>query len=81
MTDWKVDKQSSAVKKNPPRLLLRPTEAAEALALSPRLLWSLTAKGDIPAVRIGRTLRYDPRDLIAWIDRQKEPVEMTPESS
>ena len=57
-------------------LLLKATEAAKTLNVSPRLLWSLTAanrddgKG-IPCVKIGRAVRYDPADLRAWIESQK----------
>ncbi len=51
--------------------LLRPRDAARALAISPRLLWSLTNRGEIPVVRIGRAVRYDPHDLRRWIDEQK----------
>lgn len=54
-----------------PQLLLRPNEASRSLAISPRLLWSLTNSGQIPCVRIGRAVRYDPRDLDAWISVQK----------
>jgi len=53
------------------RLLLKPDEAAQSLAISPRLLWTLTNSGELPCVRIGRAVRYDPRDLRAWIDQQK----------
>jgi excisionase family DNA binding protein len=53
------------------RLLLRPREAASLLAISERKLWSLTQRGDIPPVRIGKSVRYDPADLRAWIERQK----------
>lgn len=53
------------------RLLLKPDEAAAALSISPRLLWSLTKKGRIKCLRVGRVVRYDPRDLIDWIDQQK----------
>ena len=42
-----------------PRLLLRPSEAAESLGISERSLWSLTEDGTIPAVRLGRSVRYD----------------------
>ena len=56
---------------DPPRLLLRSTEAAQRLALSPRKLWSLTASRQIPCVRVGRCVRYDPRDLQTWVDQQK----------
>lgn len=54
-----------------PRLLLRPHEAAAALSISERALWTLTATGKLSAVRIGRSKRYDPADLRAWIESQK----------
>ena len=55
-------------------LLLRPVEAAKALAVSPRKLWSITAGREIPCVRIGRAVRYDPADLRRWIEEQKVPA-------
>lgn len=55
-----------------PRLLLRAPDAAEALGISERTLWAYTKpRGSIPAVKIGGRVLYDPRDLTAWIDRQK----------
>jgi predicted DNA-binding transcriptional regulator AlpA len=52
-------------------LLLRPIDAAKSLAISPSLLWKLTRAGKIPAVRLNRSLRYDPEALRQWIaDRQ-----------
>lgn len=54
------------------RLLLRPEEAAESLGISERMLWTLTKAGDIRRVQIGRSVRYDPRDLQAWIDKAKQ---------
>lgn len=36
-----------------------------------KTLWSLTQNGQIPAVRIGRAVRYDPRDLAEWIEKSK----------
>lgn len=52
-------------------LLLTSPEAAKALAVSPRTLWSLTQSGAIPCVRIGRAVRYSPDDLRAWVEAQK----------
>ena len=52
--------------------LVKPNEAAETLAISPRTLWSLTDSGSIRCVRIGRSVRYDPADLCRWIDANKE---------
>jgi excisionase family DNA binding protein len=51
--------------------LLTALEAAKALAVSPRTLWSLTNGGAIPCVRIGRAVRYAPGDLKAWVESQK----------
>ena len=50
------------------RLLLTPAEAAAALRISPRLLWSKTKIGEIPCVRIGKCVRYDPRSLLRFLD-------------
>lgn len=55
-------------------MLLTPKQAAATLAISARKLWSLTNCGDIPSVRIGRLVRYDPADLRAWIEQQKVAV-------
>lgn len=55
-----------------PTLLLRPSDAARALAISPRKLWELTNRGDVPAVRIGRAVRYAPSDLAEWIEAQRQ---------
>ena len=52
--------------------LLRVAEASRVLAISPRKLWSLTNCGDIPCVRIGRSVRYDPLDLSNWIESKKQ---------
>jgi excisionase family DNA binding protein len=53
------------------RLLWTSREAAQALRISERKLWGLTASGEIPFVRIGRSIRYDLKDLIRWIDERK----------
>ena len=50
-----------------PRILLRSNEAAEALTISERYLWTLTHAGKIPCVRIGSLVRYDPAVLREWI--------------
>ncbi len=51
-------------------LLLTPQQAAQALAISPRKLWSLTASGDIPCVRLGKCVRYPVDQLQQWIAGQ-----------
>lgn len=55
------------------RLLLRPAEAARALGISPKTLWSRTVpRGDVPCVRVGKSVRYAPEDLRAWVASQRE---------
>jgi len=53
------------------KLLLKPGDAAAALSISPRKLWAMTNASEIPCVRFGKSVRYDPADLREWIDQQK----------
>ena len=46
-----------------PRLLVSPREAAKALAVCEKTLWNLRKRGEIPAVRIGRTVQRVKDDL------------------
>jgi excisionase family DNA binding protein len=55
----------------PTKRLLTAMEAAEYLGLSKRHMANLTAMGAIPAVRSGRSVRYDLADLDEWIERNK----------
>jgi excisionase family DNA binding protein len=51
-------------------LALRPREAAKALGVSERSLWEWTHRGDVPHVRIGRTIMYPVDSLREWLNRQ-----------
>lgn len=52
-------------------LLLTEKQAAVMLSISPRKLWELRMCGEIPHVRMGRSVRYDPDDLRDWIKASK----------
>ena len=56
-----------------PKLLLTPREAAKALSVSERTLWSITApRGNLPSVRVGtRSVRYSLDAIRAWIASQQ----------
>ncbi|MBI1303547.1 MAG: hypothetical protein GC172_07130 [Phycisphaera sp.] len=57
----------------PTALALRPREAAKALGISERMLWSLTApRGTIQSVRVGSCALYPVTELQAWLDRQAQ---------
>jgi hypothetical protein len=60
-----------------PRLLLKPRDAATALAVSPRTLWELTKRGELVPIKVpgrgkARALRYSVVDLENWIRATKE---------
>jgi hypothetical protein len=40
------------------KLYLNSEEAAQALGISPRTLWTLTKQGIIPCIRLNRLVRY-----------------------
>jgi excisionase family DNA binding protein len=52
------------------RLLLRPTEAADAIGVSRSKAYTLISNGEIPSIRIGGSVRVPVEALRAWIDRQ-----------
>ena len=55
------------------KLLLSIRETAKCIGVSEKTLWTLTApRGPIPAVRIGRAVRYSPDDLRAWIKQCRQ---------
>jgi excisionase family DNA binding protein len=61
-------------KVEPTRLALRPREAAAALGISERTLWTLTDQGRIPHVRLGRCVAYPVDALRKWLADQTQPV-------
>ena len=55
------------------KLLLTPLQAAAGLSTSERTLRSLTANGEVPCVKIGRSVRYRPKTPTAWlVERERK---------
>ena len=52
-------------------VLLKPKEAAEFLSVSERSLWTLMRNGEIPHIRIGKSVRYLVKDLESWIETKR----------
>lgn len=52
------------------RLLLRPTEVAETLGICRTRAYELIARGSLPSIRIGGSVRVPAEELRAWIERQ-----------
>jgi excisionase family DNA binding protein len=57
---------------SPVKLLLSSREAAAALSVCERTLWTLADEGQIPRVRIGKSVRYRVQDLEHWISTRVE---------
>ena len=49
--------------------LLTPREVAEYLSLGRSTVYLLIQKGDLPSIRINRSVRVNPRDLIDFIEQ------------
>jgi excisionase family DNA binding protein len=52
------------------RILLRPSEAADAIGVSRSKTYELIARGDIPSLKLGGCVRVPVAALQAWIERQ-----------
>ena len=70
MTQAPADRPNLDVEKG--QGLVDERAAAKFLGISPRVLWGLADSGSIPFIRIGpRLKRYDPRDLQAFVERNR----------
>lgn len=56
-------------------LLLNPEQAAASLSISPRKLWDLRDRGEIPYLKVGRLTRYAVDDLRAYVARNRQGVQ------
>jgi len=55
----------------PAPMLLTSRQAAAALNVCEKSLWQLRRDGFLATVHLGRAVRFDPRDLAAFIERAK----------
>ena len=53
-------------------LALRPREAARAIGISERTLFSWTKSGSVPHVKIGRAVLYPVESLKRWLAEQSQ---------
>lgn len=49
-------------------------QASEALNIPSTTLYSWVSQRMIPYVKVGRCLRFDPKDIKAWIESQKVDI-------
>lgn len=53
--------------------LLTAEDVADRLAVPVSWVRESTRSGAMPVVRLGRYCRYDEADVLAWLDRCKQP--------
>ncbi len=61
--------------------LLTARQVAEELAVSQSMVYALAARGEIPAVRIGTALRFEPADVEAFVQASKIPAAVKPSAA
>lgn len=52
--------------------LLTSAQAAKMLSISERKLWEIANRGEIPHLRIGRSVRFSLDSLTQWITEQEK---------
>lgn len=57
----------------PPQLVIRAEEAARMLGIGRTKVYALIATGEIPTIRLGRSVRIPVEGLRAWIAAQTKP--------
>ena len=61
------------------KMLLKPLEAAQTLGIGRTKIYELIACGEIPSIRIGRSVRVPVYALRKWIERQNKDIEAGPD--
>lgn len=55
-------------------LLLKPMDVAEHLGISKSKVYELLASGELPSIRIGKSIGVSTDELRNWISERKWPV-------
>lgn len=63
---------ASDIKNDAPQLALRPRAAAKALGIGERLLWSMTNRGEIPHLKLGKAVLYPVLELERWLSERAQ---------
>ena len=54
------------------QLLLRPSEAADAIGVGRATVYALIRRGELPAVRIGESVRIPAEELQKWVEGKRQ---------
>lgn len=53
------------------KILLKPNEVFSAIGVSRAKGYAMLASGELPSIRIGRSVRVPVADLREWVEQQK----------
>ena len=53
------------------KILLKPAEAAETLGIGRTRVYEMLASGELPSIRIGRSIRIPVNALNQWVENQQ----------
>jgi excisionase family DNA binding protein len=57
---------------------LKAGELAKLLGVTRQHIYKMAATGDIPSFRVGRAVRFDPKQVVEWLQRKMpQPVPRT----
>jgi excisionase family DNA binding protein len=65
----KMDKENLTLPK-----LLRPAELSDHLGVPKPTIYSWVRRGDIPFVKLGGLVRFDPGEIHDWLKERKHPA-------
>ena len=54
------------------RLLLKPSEAMELIAVGRSRIYEMLASGELPSIRVGRSIRIPVKALEEWVADSQE---------
>jgi excisionase family DNA binding protein len=57
-------------------ILIGAREAAKALGVCERTVWTLTQDEGLPFIKVGRRVLFDPQDLKEWVVRRKNAAQI-----
>jgi excisionase family DNA binding protein len=67
----RVEKGKEGMRPDNEQEFISLNELQEILGIGRTKAYDLVASGELPAVRIGRIIRVDKRDLTDWLERHK----------
>ena len=58
------------------KLLLSPNEVGEVLTIGRTRLYSMLANGELPSIRVGRSIRIPTNALTRWVEQRGDGCEV-----